>query len=91
MKFFEFMFVPTILFIVIVLPIWISMHYSSLKRSSRSLSKEDRETVDHMLETVDKLTERIGTLETLLDSDYPDWRQNQERRQHYESNADRSH
>jgi phage shock protein B len=91
MKFFEFMFVPTILFIVIVLPIWISMHYSSLKRSSRSLSKEDRETVDHMLETVDKLTERIGTLETLLDSDFPDWRQNQERRQHYDSNADRSH
>ena len=42
MKFFEFMFVPTILFIVIVLPVWISMHYSSLKRSSRSLSKEDR-------------------------------------------------
>ena len=91
MKFFEFMFVPTILFIVIVLPIWISMHYSSLKRSSRSLSKEDRETVDQMLETVDKLTERIGTLETLLDSDYPDWRQNQERRQHYKSNTDRSH
>jgi phage shock protein B len=67
------------------------MHYSSLKRSSRSLSKEDRETVDHMLETVDKLTERIGTLETLLDSDFPDWRQNQERRQHYDGNADRSH
>lgn len=91
MKFFEFMFVPTILFIVIVLPIWISMHYSSLKRSSRSLSKEDRETVDHMLETVDKLTDRIYTLETLLDSDFPDWRQNQERREHYRDNTDRSH
>ncbi len=91
MKFFEFMFVPTILFMVVVLPVWISMHYSSLKRSSRSLSKEDRETVDHMLETVDKLTERIGTLETLLDSDFPDWRQNQERREHYDSKSDRSH
>ena len=90
MKFFEFMFVPTILFIVIVLPVWISMHYSSLKRSSRSLSKEDRETVDHMLETVDKMTDRITTLETLLDSDYPDWRQHQERREHYKD-ADRSH
>lgn len=90
MKFFEFMFVPTILFMVIVLPVWISMHYSSLKRSSRSLTKEDRETLDHMLETVDKLTDRITTLETLLDSDYPDWRQGQERRDHYKE-ADRSH
>ena len=91
MKFFEFMFVPTILFIVIVLPIWISMHYKSLRRSSQSLSKEDRETIDLMLETVDKLSERIVTLETLLDSDYPDWRQAQERREHYDTNADRSH
>jgi phage shock protein B len=91
MKFFDFMFVPTILFMVIVLPVWISMHYSSLKRSSRSLSKEDRETVDHMLETADKLTDRITTLETLLDSDYPDWRQSRERREHYSSDNDRSH
>ena len=91
MKFFDFMFVPTILFIVVVLPIWISMHYSALKRSSRSLSSEDRETVDHILETVDKMTDRIHTLETLLDSDYPDWRQQQERREHYDVNSDRSH
>ena len=91
MKFFEFMFVPTILFIVIVLPVWISMHYSALKRSSRSLGKEDRETVDHILETVDKLNDRIHTLETLLDSDYPDWRQQQERREHYDMDRDRSH
>ena len=91
MKLFEFMFVPTILFMVIVLPIWISMHYSSLKRSSRGLNKEDREAVDHMMETVDKLADRIHTLETLLDSDYPDWRQQQERRDHYNTEQDRSH
>ena len=84
MKFFEFMFVPTILFMVIVLPIWISMHYSSLRRSARSLSDEDRETVEHILETVDKMADRVHTLETLLDSNYPDWRQQQERREHYD-------
>jgi phage shock protein B len=27
-----------------------------------------------MLETVDKLTDRIGTLESILDVDHPDWR-----------------
>ena len=59
--------------------------------SSGGLSKEDREAVDHIMETVDKLTDRIHTLETLLDSDYPDWRQQQERREHYNTENDRSH
>ena len=91
MKFFEFMFVPTILFMVVVAPIWISMHYSAITRSARGLNKEDRETVDQMIETVDKLTDRIATLETLLDSDHPNWRQQQERRDHLDANQDRSH
>ena len=74
MQFWQFMFVPTILFLVIVAPIWIVMHYQSVKRSSRSLSAEDRESVEHMLETVDRLGERIATLESLLDADHPEWR-----------------
>ena len=28
-----------------------------------------------MLVTVDRLTERIGTLESILDDEQPDWRQ----------------
>ncbi len=81
MEFWKFMFVPTILFLVIVAPIWITMHYRSVNRSSRSLTREDRESIDHMLETVDKLTERIGTLESILDDDHPDWRQQANRRE----------
>jgi phage shock protein B len=79
MEFWKFMFVPTILFMVVVAPMWITMHYRSLSRSSRSLSREDRESIDHMLETVDKLTDRIDTLEQLLDADHPDWRQQDSR------------
>jgi phage shock protein B len=75
MEFWKFMFVPTILFLVIVAPMWITMHYRSVNRSSRSLTREDRESVEHMLETVDKLTERIGALEAILDVDHKDWRQ----------------
>jgi len=70
MEFWKFMFVPTILFMVIVAPMWITMHYRSVSRSSRS-----RESIEHMLETVDKLTDRIGTLESILDVDHSDWRQ----------------
>lgn len=79
MEFWKFMFVPTILFMVIVAPMWISMHYRSLSRSSRSLSQEDRESIEHMLETVDKLTDRIDALESILDADHPDWRHQEKR------------
>ena len=75
MEFWKFMFIPTILFLVVVAPMWITMHYRSVNRSSRSLNSEDRESIEHMLVTVDKLTDRIGTLESLLDVDHTDWRQ----------------
>ncbi|GAB5414528.1 MAG: envelope stress response membrane protein PspB [Congregibacter sp.] len=75
MDFFEFMFVPAILFMVVVAPIWIGLHYRSLNRSSRSLSDEDRENVERILVTVDRLSERIETLESLLDAEHTDWRE----------------
>lgn len=81
MKFLEFMFVPTILFLTVVMPIWITMHYRSVSRSSRHLNHDDREAVEHMLETVDKLSDRIQALESILDVDHPDWRQQQARHQ----------
>jgi phage shock protein B len=80
MEFWKFMFVPTILFLTVVAPIWITMHYRSVRQSSRSLNKEDRQAVEQILETVDKLTDRIGALEAILDDDHPDWRQQVGRR-----------
>lgn len=74
MQFWQFMLFPTVLFLLLVAPLWIVMHYQSVKRSSRSLSSEDRESIEHMLETVDKLAERIITLESILDEDHSDWR-----------------
>lgn len=74
MEFWKFMFVPTILFLTVVAPMWITMHYRSVNKSSRSLNSDDRESIEHMLETVDKLTDRIGTLESILDDDHPQWR-----------------
>ena len=79
MEFWKFMFVPTILFLVIVAPMWITMHYRSVSRSSRSLNEEDRHSIEHMLETVDKLSDRIGALESILDDDHPQWRQQVDR------------
>ncbi len=88
MEFLKYMSVPAILFMLVVAPLWITMHYRSLNRSSRSLRQEDRETVEHMLETVDRLTDRIGALEAILDVDHPDWRKQVDRRDTGRSDAD---
>jgi len=87
MEFWQFMFVPTILFLVVVAPIWITMHYRSVNRSSRSLNDEDRQRIEDMLVTVDRLTERIGTLESILDDEHPDWRQQDGRSRKEETTA----
>ena len=91
MKFFDFMFVPTILFLVVVAPIWITMHYRSVNRSARGLKTEDREQVELMLETVDKLTDRIQALESILDIDHPDWRSRRSSEESQEAEQERSH
>lgn len=69
------MFVPTILFVVVVAPIWIVMHYQSKNKARTGLADEDRQVIDDMLKTVDRLTDRIDALERILDADQPDWRQ----------------
>ena len=79
MEFWKFLFVPTILFLVIVAPLWIRMHYRSVNRASRGLTREDRESIEHMLVTVDKLTDRIEALESILDADHREWRQQVDR------------
>jgi len=76
----EFFFVPMVLFMVVVAPIWIVMHYRSVSRSSRSLSDDDRESIDTMLVTVDKLNERIVSLEAILEADHPNWKQQEHTR-----------
>ena len=79
MEFWKFMFVPTILFLVIVAPMWLTMHYRSVNRASRGLTREDRESVEQMLVTVDKLTDRIEALEAILDADHREWRRQVDR------------
>lgn len=73
MHFFEFLFVPTILFMVVVMPIWLTMHYRHKGRLSAGLTEEDQSSLDDLLRTVDKLHDRVGTLEAILDERHPNW------------------
>ena len=72
---FEMLFVPMVLFMVIVAPIWIVMHYRSVNRSSSQLSEEDQQALEDLLVAVDQMAERIDSLESILEADHPDWRE----------------
>jgi phage shock protein B len=71
--------VPMTLLILMVALTWIVMHYRSLNQSSRSLTEEDRQSLEAMLVAVDQLVDRIESLESILEADHPNWRQNQDR------------
>ena len=71
-------------FMVIATPTWIVMHYRSLNQSSRSLTEEDRQSLEAMLVAVDQLVDRIESLESILEADHPNWRQQQDRKENEE-------
>ena len=72
---FEMLFVPMVLFMVIVAPTWIVMHYRSVNRSSSQLSEEDQQALEDLLVAIDQMAERIDSLESILEADHPDWRE----------------
>ena len=72
---FEMLFVPMVLFMVIVAPTWIVMHYRSANRSSSQLREDDRQALEGLLVAVDQMAERIDSLESILEADHPDWRE----------------
>ena len=75
MDLFQMLLVPMILFMLIVAPTWIVMHYRSVNRSSSQLSEDERQALEEMLVAVDQMADRIESLESILDADHPNWRQ----------------
>ncbi len=67
-------FVLTILFMVIVLPIIVIMHYVTKWKATRGLSAEEQELLEELWRTSQKMDSRLNTLETILDDQAPDWK-----------------
>lgn len=65
---------PVIIFMVIVAPIWLILHYRSKGQVSQGLSEEEYIQLSDLSEMADKMADRIKTLEAILDAETPDWR-----------------
>lgn len=70
----EIIVVPVILFMMIVAPIWLVLHYRSKKQVSQGLSQEEYIQLSSLSEMADNMSERIQTLEAILDAETPNWR-----------------
>ncbi len=69
-----FIFVPLVVFLVIVAPLWLILHYWSNSRAKQGLSEEDQHALEDMMQSVEKLTSRISNLEAILDEQHTGWR-----------------
>ncbi len=65
---------PVIIFMLVVAPIWLILHYRSKRQISQGFSEEEYIQLSELSELADKMADRIKTLEAILDAETPDWR-----------------
>lgn len=67
-------FVPTVVFIIVVLPFWLFMHYRTKQRAETALTVAEREDLQALMSNAQRMVRRIDTLEAILDEESPGWR-----------------
>ncbi|APE05965.1 MULTISPECIES: envelope stress response membrane protein PspB [Alteromonas] len=65
---------PLVVFTIFVAPIWLILHYRSKKQVNQGLSSEEYAELSALADKAEKMSERIETLESILDSEAPEWR-----------------
>ena len=68
------LFVPAVIFVGLVMPIWLVLHYRQKSKDQSGLSSSDRADLEEMAKAADRMATRIGALEAILDSEISDWR-----------------
>ena len=63
-----------ILFMVIVVPLALILHYVTRWRESKGLSREDSRLLEELWQDTQRMESRINTLESILDDEVPEWR-----------------
>ena len=65
---------PIIIFMIFVAPIWLILHYRSKKQVNQGLSDEEYMRMQDLANKAEQMSDRIRTLEAILDSETPQWR-----------------
>lgn len=70
----ELLTIALIVFIAIPAPIFIVLHFITRWKQSREISGGDEEMLEDMWVMSQRMEERLESLETILDSELPEWR-----------------
>lgn len=63
-----------IIFLAVVAPIWIVLHYVTKWRIAKTLSADDEQMLADLWHSAGQMEDRIKQLERILDSEVPGWR-----------------
>jgi phage shock protein B len=70
-----FFLVPALVLAVVVLPLWLVLHYITIWRQQKRAGGIDTGTLGELETAARRLEDRIAALERVLDADDPAWRQ----------------
>ncbi len=71
----ELIFVPLVVFVAVVLPLWVVMHYVTIWRREKRDRQKITGTQAELESLADRLERRLDVIEQLLDAEDPRWRQ----------------
>jgi phage shock protein B len=67
--------VPMIIFMIIVAPIWLILHYRSKNVTAKSLTEEEQQTLEQLARVAEKMEARMAALEKILETEDPKWKE----------------
>jgi phage shock protein B len=70
-------FILTIIFMTVVLPFIVIMHYMTKWKATKGLSDDEHKMLEDLWREGQAMQSRVNALETILDTENPDWRTKQ--------------
>jgi phage shock protein B len=70
-------FVLTIIFMTVVVPLFVIMHYTTKWKATKGLSDDEHQMLEDLWKESQAMQSRVNALETILDNEVPDWRNKQ--------------
>jgi phage shock protein B len=70
-------FVLTIVFMTVVVPFVVIMHYTTKWKATKGLSDDEQKMLEDLWKESQAMQSRVNALETILEAQVPDWRKQQ--------------
>ena len=71
------LFVLAIIFMTVITPLFVIMHYTTKWKATKGLSDDEHQMLEDLWKESQAMQSRVNALETILDNEVPDWRNKQ--------------